>query len=299
MSPSHPRCSKCGYILVGASTRCPECGHERVHRERWVEGELHLLGPTVVQPIFTRCLVAALALTVAFLLGLALNPGLLAQLDLRVSWDARWTMIPLALAVPVACLLWTRPIEAPDSTLLQLDASSAWRRWLPVMQLPWLAYAACVVSAIMAIPPNPPPGTVVTMPATTGPADNLMTAAHVIGVLSQLPWLLTLRHVGRMGEYLRDMTITRAATTGLWLWSGMIAMLPIIIAFRGRYMKGATIRDLLQDLLVISNVGLVLGVILAWLLVWAMAHCLTNAHELVARDHRRAQRERDRFHTPS
>lgn len=299
MSSSPPRCLRCGYPLVGFATRCPECGHESLRRERWVEGELHLEGPRVVQPIFTRCLLAALTLLTAFLLGLALSPGLLAHLDVRVNWDARWSMIPMALAAPVACLLWTRPITSPDSELLHLDASSMWRASLPVMQLPWLVYAACVVGAIMTTPAKPSPAAILTTPTTPNRGELLITAAHVIGVLAQLPWLLALRHVGRIGEHLRDMTMTRIATTGLWLWSAMMALLPIIMLFRAGYMKGTTFEDLLRPLLSISNLGLLLGLVLAWMLVWAMAHCLTNAHETVARDERRAERERDRYHTPT
>lgn len=299
MSPSPPRCLKCGYPLVGFATRCPECGHKSLRRERWVEGELHLEGPRVVQPIFTRCLLAALTLLTAFLLGLALSPSLLAHLDVRVNWDARWSMIPMALAAPLACLLWTRPITASDSALLQLDASSMWRASLPVMQLPWLVFAACVVGAIMTTPAKPSPAAILTTPTTPNRGEFLVNAAHVIGVLAQLPWLLALRHVGRIGEYLRDMTMTRIATTGLWLWSGMMALLPFIMLFRAGYMKSATFDDLLGRLLSICNLGLILGLVLAWMLVWAMAHCLTNAHETVARDERRAERERDRYRTPT
>lgn len=57
-------------------------------------------------------------------------------------------------------------------------------------------------------------------------------------------------------------------------------------------------RSLLERLLVLSNLGLVIGVVLAWMLCWLMAHSLTNAHETVDRDRRRAERQQDRYFTP-
>lgn len=97
MEPS-ARCSKCGYLLTRSDRPCPECGHVPVRRERWVEGELHLEGPGVVLPIFTRTLMAALILTAGFLGGHALNPSLLNWLEVGVRWDHRWSMLPVALA---------------------------------------------------------------------------------------------------------------------------------------------------------------------------------------------------------
>ena len=299
MTAAGPRCVKCGYLLFGdpPPARCPECGHGVTRRARWVEGELHLEGPSVVLPVFTRCLAAALVLTVGCVGSLAVSPAWLGWLDIRVAWDPRWAMLPLALAAPVACFLWTRPIEAPDARLLGLDRSSAWRAALPVMQLLWLVHAGAVAWAIVGPPTAIAPAG--SPPPHPSMADTpWMIVANATGILAQLPWLLALRHAGRIGEYLRDATMLRVATVALWLWWVMVVGAPLIHLFRDRYMPGATLPLMLRDMFVVSRIALVLGTMLAWVLVWLMAHCLTAAHETMARDQRRADRERDRYFTP-
>lgn len=297
MTTAGPRCVKCGYPLIGSPPpeRCPECGHGVVHRPRWVEGELHLEGPSVVLPVFTRCLAAALVLSVGWLAALAVSPAWLAWLDIRVSWDARWSMIPTALTAPLACLLWTRPIEATDSRLLGLDRSSTWRATLPWMQLAWLFHAASVALAILETSAASNPGTSSSVSAVD---STWMVVANISGIVAQLPWLLALRHVGRIGEYLRDATMLRVATVALYLWWIMCLTTPLMHLFRHRYMPGATPPLMWRNMLAVSNTGLLLGTVLSWMLVWLMAHCLTAAHETVARDQRRAERERDRYVTP-
>lgn len=332
MSDGKPRCVKCGYLLVGmpAPQRCPECGHAVVRRERWVEGELHLEGPDVVLPIFMRTLMAALILTVGFLGGHALNPSLLNWLEIGVQWDPRWAMLPMALAAPLACLLWSRPIDTRDAGLLGLNSGASWRSMLPVWQLVWVAYALCVVVAI-ANPPQPATaqtplaaaaptsGTAGTTPMN--PPDLWMAIACMLGIAAQLPWILTLRHLGRIAEYLREPLLLRIAKIWTWVWSvGLALSLTVGIGWASGRGAGSgssrqhffhflgdiletlssapTGTSVLERVLVFSNLGLVIGTVLAWMLFWLMAHSLTIAHETMARDQRRVERERDRYFTP-
>ncbi len=332
MSGGMPRCARCGYLLAGSPPpqRCAECGHAVVRRERWVEGELHLEGPEVVRPIFTRTLTAALLLTAGFLAGHVLHPSMLAWLEIRVQWDHRWTMLPIAAAAPLACLLWTRAIDTRDSDSLGLNSGASWRSMLPVWQLTWVAYASCVVVAIMNPPPpaapallTPPTSPLPTTRASqpTSPPDVWMAIACMLGIAAQVPWILALRHVGRIAEYLREPLLLRIAKVWTWVWSIAVVLL-LILGISGvsagsglhgttRGMFGRLVGSILEAiasgpagtsrlerLLVFSNLGLVLGAVLAWMLFWLMAHSLASAHETVARDQRRAERERDRYFTP-
>lgn len=310
MKDAAPKCVKCGYLLVGrpAPLRCPECGHAVVRRDRWVEGELHLEGPAVVQPIFMRTLMAALIMTAGFLVGHALNPSLLNWLEIRVQWDPRWSMIPIALAAPLACLLWSRPIDARDSGSFELDSASSWRSGLPMLQLVWLVYALCLVVAIM----NTPTSQTARSPT---PPDEWMAFTCKLGLAAQLPWILALRHVGRIAEYLREPLLLRTAKLWTWVWAAAVTVGAMLSLVRDRSSAGASTGRLggnipttisshpsgtsdLERMLTFSNLGLVIGMLLAWMLVWLMAHSLTNAHDTMARDRRREERERDRYITP-
>lgn len=291
------RCTQCGYVLAGSTSgRCPECGHQPRMRESWREGELHLEGPPVVLPVFVRSLVACVVMCVGVLMVVLLDRGFLEAVGVRVSIDARWMVVPMALLAPIVGWLWTRPIQGDDAHWFDLHAASRWRAWLPLPLMIWWVIVVLRVSDIQASAAR------AAAAASAGtkpvPDDALLVTCLVLGILGQIPWILLLRHVGRLGEYLRDTALPRMATIWSWVWLGVMLAAPLGSGFAQRYTGSGSLLGSLQVLFAFSCLGFAVGAMMACRLFWTLANCLTLAHETVARDARRAERERERYATP-
>lgn len=286
-----PRCVRCGYALVGnpAPRRCPECGHQPRMHERWIDGELHREGPGVVLPVMVRQIAACVALLGPIVLGLVLNPGTLKALEIPWSVDERWCQAAAGLGAVIAAFLWTRVLRTRDAHQFGLDVSNAWRPALVVMQLPWLLYAALLVLAILA-----------PTPTATGasPAEKLMRWAAIVATLAQVPWILVMRHEANLADYLRDARIRRSVITWTWVWIAGLVLLAARIPFQARYGNGVDLEEMLRLMLALSRVGLLWGAVNGLVVAWLCTQSLALAHEEVARDERRAEREENRYRVP-
>ena len=291
--PSTRRCSRCGYILAGsAAGRCPECGHVQAFRERWIEGELHLDGPRAVLPVFGRCLAAAILLTIPWGVKFGMSPALLAQLNIKARPSGLWMEASAGVCVFVASFLFTRPIRAAGASDHGLGSDARLRPFIPLVNLPWLIFSALAVWAIFA---SNTPAT----PGTPSDQDMLVRLMAVVAIPAQLTWILVLRHVSAIAEYLRGKGMRRSTATWMWLWGGfMFVMLPAL-ALKAWRSGDTEAWDALGGIVIaMSNVGLGWGMIHAWLLWWGVANALAMAQEHVEREARRAERERDRYRTP-
>ncbi|MEY4826514.1 MAG: hypothetical protein RLZZ288_65 [Planctomycetota bacterium] len=292
-----PRCTQCGYALTGsASGRCPECGHQSRMRERWREGELHLEGPLVVMPVFVRAMVACALMCVGVLMFLLLDEAFLDALGLRVRIDARWMVVPMALLSPLVAWLWARPIRSDDAHHFDLHDGSSWRTWLPLSLLIWWLFAVLRVVDIQSSAARAAASAAAgTKPV---PDETLLVACALLGIAGQIPWILVLRHVGRLGAYLRDTALARTATIWSWVWLGGMLLAPLGSVFVRRYTGVGSVSGMVQVLFAFSCLGFAVGTVMACRLFWTLANCLTLAHEEVARAKRRDERERSRYATP-
>lgn len=292
---SGPRCVRCGYPLVGSPppVRCPECGHVPKVREPWRESELHLEGPGVVLPIFARHLTAAILLTAAFLVSLVLSGSLNRFLGVNLSVDPQWASLSIPMVVPVVTWLWTRPVNMSGTDWLHLDAGSRWRASLPFMQLGCWVFAMLMTLGIVKNQ------VVASQPLTQAPqGEGWRIAAMLVGMVAQIPWILAMRHVGRTATFLRDEVPARLAFVWGWCWAGALLLQPVTLAWRWRYMQLTGFTRPIESLFHVTALGYLLGLAMAWIMVWRLASSLTLAHETMERDARRAERERNRYRIP-
>lgn len=292
-----PRCMNCGYILVGVKRdQCPECGHKTRPLERWQEGELHLEGPGVVTHVFLRALGAAVLMVLGGIGILLINTSFLKILDIHFAVDRRWGIVPMSIVVPLAGWLWTRPVRSRDAHLFDLHVAAGWRKWLPCMLLVWWLVAGLRIADITASASRSAAASAAgTVPVND---DTLLIACCVLGILGQGAWILMLRHVGRLGGYLRDTSLQRISVVWSWLWLGGMLLGPIAGGLQFRYAANPSVMGLLLAAFSYSYIGFLIGIGMALRLLWILSDCLALAHETVARDARRAERDRDRYATP-
>jgi len=286
-----PHCVRCGYALVGnpPPRRCPECGHQPRLHERWIEGELHREGPSVVLPVLVRQVAACVALLGPIALGALLNPDTLKALEIPFTMDGRWCQAAAGVGAVIAAFLWTRPLRTRDAHQFALGISNAWRGWLPLMQLCWVPYAALLVVAVL-MPPSA---------AGSAPADErLMRWAAIVAIVAQVPWILLMRHVANLADYLRDGRVRKSVNAWTWVWVVATVALMVRAPFQARYGNGVDLDEMLQLMRALSRLGLVWGGLNGLVVLWLCAHSLALAHEEVARDDRRAQREDSRYRVP-
>lgn len=265
-------------------------------RESWREGELHLEGPRVVLPVFIRSLVACVLTCVGVLGFVLLDRGFLDGVGIHVGIDTRWMVVPMALLAPIVGWLWTRPIPGNDADQFDLHATSRWRGWIPIPLMMWWLI---MVLRIVDIQSSAARASAAALAGTKAVQDDtLLVTCLVLGILGQIPWILLLRHVGRLGEYLRDNALTRMATMWSWVWLGVMLAAPLGSGFAQRYTGSGSLLGSLQVLFAFSCLGFAVGAVMACRLFWTLANCLTLAHETVARDALRAERERERYATP-
>lgn len=284
-----PRCVRCGYALVGnpPPRRCPECGHQARMHERWIEGELHREGPSIVLPVLIRTTVACGALLVPLLLGTVLNPAAMQALEIPWRVDARWCQALTSVGAVVATVLWTRPVRTRDAHQFGLDARSAWRAWLPVLQLGWLVHAALLV--LGALTPPAARG----QPATD---EQIMRWANIVGIVSQVPWILAMRHVASLADYLRDGRVRKSVNAWTWIWIAALVLTALQVPIDIRYRGVGELR--LDAMILLTRVGLLWAGLNGAVVAWLCANALTMAHEQVARDERRAENEQSRYRVP-
>jgi len=288
-----PRCTQCGYVLTGSvSGRCPECGHQSRAREHWREGELHLEGPPVVTQVFMQALIACVMLCVGVLMFLLLDADVLDVIGIRTSIDARWAVVPMALLAPPVGWLLTRPLPSRDAHLFDLHASSPWRTWLAAPLVVWWLIALLRVVDIQASAAR------AAAAAASGtklvPDDTLLVLCSVLGILGQIPWILVLRHVGRVGAYLRDPALRTIASVWTWVWVAVLVLSPFASGFVQHYTGNGSAAGVVLSLFGFSCLGFVVGAAMSCRLFWTLANCLTLAHEAVERENRRTERERRR-----
>jgi len=260
----------------------------RMH-QRWIEGELHREGPSVVLPVFLRTAVAPALVLLPVILGMLLDKELLRSMQVPIQIDARWCMAATGVGAFLAVLLWTRPIHTRDAAHFGLGVSSVWRRCLPALMLPWMLHAALLVWAIL-------------MPAATSgapaPDERVMRWATLMGIVGQVPWILAMRHLASLGDYLRDVRIRRSTITWTWIWIAAMLLVAARVPFQARFGAGADLGGMLLAMASLSRVGLLWGSVNGALMAWSCAEALALAHEEVARDERRAEREENRYRTP-
>lgn len=288
-----PRCTQCGYPLTGSTSgRCPECGHQSRIREHWREGELHLEGPPVVTQVFVRSLIACVMLCVGVLMFLLLDADILDAVGIRAGIDPRWIVVPMALLAPPVGWLLTRPMPSRDAHLFELHASSPWRSWVAVPLVIWWIFAVLRVVDIQTSASR------AAAAAASGtklvPDDTLLVMCSLLGILGQIPWILVLRHVGRVGTYLRDPALQGIASAWTWVWVAVLVLSPVGGGFVLQYTGSGSGAGVVQSLFGFSCLGFAVGAVMACRLFWTLANCLTLAHEAVEREARRAERERRR-----
>lgn len=286
-----PRCVRCGYALVGnpPPRRCPECGHQPRMHERWIEGELHREGPSVVLPVLMQQVAACIALLGPILLGFLLNPETLKALEIPFTIDGRWCQAATGIGAIVAAFLWARPLRTRDAHQFGLGVDSAWRFWLPLLQLPWLLYAALLVLAMLV-----PQGAAQTPPNDTA----LMRWVAIVATVAQFPWILVMRNMAGLADYLRDGRVRKSVNLWTWVWIGGLVLLVARMPLQARYGNGVDLDATLRSSLALSRVGLLWAGLNGLIVLWLCAHALAMAHEEVARDERRAEREDSRYRVP-
>ena len=283
-----PKCRRCGYLLVGfpPPRRCPECGFLPTRRERWLEGELHLEGPRVVMPVMLRCVVAAVTLVVALASVGLLDESFLKSMKLSLKIDPNWTRVAIDLAMVLVAFLWSRPVSAQGAEDHGIDQTARGRRWLPWLQLPWLLHVALLLAAIESVKQGKP------VDALT----HQLTLA--VGVLAQGCWVLALRHAARLTDFLRDGLVRKMVNAWTWAWPGVSLLILGFGWSASRYGSGEWPTGTLQRLWVFSNLGVLLGCVVAVMLAWTLGQCLALAHETEAAEQRKARREATRYHVP-
>jgi len=289
-----PRCARCGYILAGSPLpmRCPECGHRRALRQRWIENELHREGPRVVLPVMMHCLAAAILLVFPWLLRAVLSESFMDACGLSFRPSAFWVDVALGPAAFVASILLTRPIGAQGADGFGLTASSRLRPWISVLNVLWLPYSLLMLMAIFASPAPP-------NPTAPSPQDEWIVAAGVLVVPAQIAWVLSLFHMGNIADYLRDAFLRRIATTWCWLWGVFVVVaLPVVATKASRSQAPDAWSQAMQIVIAMSNLGLAWGFVMASLVWWSTTHALTLAYEELEREDRRARREQERYPTP-
>lgn len=289
-----PRCARCGYILAGSPTpmRCPECGHRRAFRQRWIENELHREGPRVVLPVMVRCLTAAILLVLPWLLRAILSHTFMDACGLSFSPSPFWMDVAIGPAAFAASILLTRPIGAEGADGFGLAATSRLRPWIPLLNVAWIPHSLLMLMAILAspLPPNP---------TMMSPQDGWIVAAGVVAVPAQIAWVLCLFHMGNIADYLRDIFLRRMATIWCWLWGAfLLVVLPVSVIGAARSQAPDAWSHAFQGVLVMTDLGLAWGFVMAALLWWSTAHALTLAYEELDREDRRARREQARYPTP-
>lgn len=291
------RCTQCGYALTGSTSgRCPECGHQSRIREHWREGELHLEGPPVVTRVFVRSLIACVMLCVGVLMIPLLDADILDAVGIRASIDPRWIVVPMALLVPPVGWLLTRPMPSRDAHLFEMHASSPWRSWVAVPLVIWWIFAVLRIVDIQTGASRA--AAAAASGAKPVPDDTLLVLCSLLGILGQIPWILVLRHVGRVGTHLRDPALQGIASTWTWVWVAVLVLSPAGGGFVRQYTGSGSGAGVVQSLFDFSCLGFAVGAVMACRLFWTLANCLTLAHEEVARAKRRDERERGRYATP-
>lgn len=291
-STASPRCVRCGYLLMGAPppARCPECGHQRLYRQRWIEGELHRDGPALVMPVFVRCLSAAILLLLPWLVRIGISPSFLEACHVAARPSMLWMDAVTGPCAMVACILLTRPIGTRGAEEFGLTESASLRFWLPVLHLPWLVFSMLVVAAIFAVPPIQP------QPAQVEWQSTLLRTAAVVAIPAQAAWILLMRHMASISDYLRDATMRKSTLAWTWIWCLVaLVILPVLLV---RALRGGDPDAVAALAIALGNIGLGWGLIQSLLLWWSTTNALTLAHEEVEREDRRAQRERERYPTP-
>jgi hypothetical protein len=272
--------------------RCPECGHHRVLRQRWIENELHREGPRVVLPVMVRCLVAAMLLMLPWILRAILSDTFMDACGLSFRPSPFWMDVAAGPAVFVTSILLTRPIRAQGADGFGLAESSRVRSWIPVVNVVWLPYSMLMLMALLASP-------VAANPTTGSPQDRLIGAAGLLAVPAQIMWVLCLFHIGNIADYLRDSFLRRFATIWCWLWGVfVIIILPVLVIGASRSQAPDAWSQTARIVITVSNLGLAWGFVMALLLWWNTTHALTLAHEELEREDRRARREQARYPTP-
>ena len=287
-----PRCPRCGYLLIGRSReqRCPECGHQRIYRQRWIEGELHRDGPALVLPVFGRCLTAALVLLLPWMVRIGFSASFLEACHIAARPSVLWMDAVAGPCAMVACILLTRPIRTRGADMFGLNESSSLRFWIPILHLTWLVLSMLVVAAIFAVPGiNPQPGQVEWQAM-------LLRAAAVASIPAQAAWILLMRHMASISDYLRDASMRKSTMAWTWIWC--IFTLVILPMMAVKAFRGGNPDALAALVISFGNVGLGWGLIHSILLWWSTTNALTLAYEEVEREDQRAQRERERYSAP-
>ncbi|MFZ4721596.1 MAG: rubredoxin-like domain-containing protein [Phycisphaerales bacterium] len=296
MSTRHsmPRCARCGYILAGnpPPMRCPECGHHRALRQRWLENELHREGPRVVMPVMIRCLVVVMLLVFPWILRAILSETFMDACGLSFRPSPHWINVALGPAAFMASILLTRPIGAQGAEGFGLAESSRLRPWIAVFNVPWIPFSLLMLMAIFA--PTTAPN-----PTMRSPQDWWIAFAASLAVPSQIAWVVVLFHMGNIADYLRDALVRRIATIWCWMWGIFVVLALPVMAIRASRSQAPDAWDSLANLVItMSDLGLAWGLVMAALLWWNTTHALTLAHEELEREDRRARREQERYPTP-
>jgi len=219
---------------------------------------------------------------------------LLESVGISMRIDNEWRIIPLAVVAPVIACICTRAIGARGADNFRLQRGSLWRRWIAPMQLVWWLFVVLRIVDLVKTNNAPVVGAAAAAPVASG----LFVATVFVGLLAHISWIVLLRHLGRIGEYLRDPQIARLVLVWTWLWFAGVVLLPIFAIFANHYDSSFDGSVFLGSMLTFSNLGFLFGMVVMTTLLWRISDCLAYAHETVDRDHRRASKESDRYRTP-
>jgi hypothetical protein len=263
-----------------------------MHLQRWMEGELHREGPALVTPVFLRCLGAALTLALPWIVRACLSESLLNACGIAARPSTLWLDVLLGPSAFITTLLLTRPINTRGADGFGLDRDATLRAWLTVLQLPSLIFSGVMLLAILA-PQNPP------QPGSAPPQDQLFRIAAIIAIPSQITWTLVMRHIAAIADYLRDGVLRRVVIAWSWLLGIFLLVgLPMLCLKAWRSGQVDAWDGLAEIVILVLHGGMICGLVQSILLWWGTVHALTMAHEEVEREHRRAQREQERYTTP-
>jgi hypothetical protein len=272
--------------------RCPECGHRRMLRQRWIENELHREGPRVVLPVMMRCLVASILLAVPWILRVVLSSSFMEACGLSFRPSPAWMEVAMGPAAFIASILLTRPIGAQGAEGFGLAESSKLRPWIPVVNVLWIPYSLLMLTAIFA-------PTATQNPTMRSPQDQWMGAASFVGVIAQTAWVVLLFHMGNIADYLRDAFLRRIATTWCWIWGVFVFIVLPFSVIKAARSQAPEAWDAVADLAIaVTDLGFGWGFVMAVLVWWSTTHALTMAYEELEREDRRARREQERYPSP-
>lgn len=242
-----------------------------------------------MMPVFMRCVFAAAALAFPWLVWICVNDSLLRACGIAARPSPLWVDVAIGPCALIATALLTRPLETRGADAFGLTGDSNLRAWLPLLQLPMLLFSGAVLLAIF-VPTSP------SRPGAIAPQDSALRFAATIAIPAQIIWVLVMRHMASMAEYLRDGALRYLTTAWGWMLGIFVLVGLPLLALKA--WRCDAWDPLARIVIAVLHGGMFCGLVQSALLWWGTVHALTMAHEEIEREHRRAEREHDRYPSP-